>query len=588
MGFLDEAKLLRVNLTEGDVKEEKIPKKVIEKYIGGKGLGAYYLYKELPEGIDPLSSENKLIFMTGPVTGYVPSTSRYVVITKSPLTGGWLDSYSGGHFPAELRFTGYWGIIFEGQSNEWVALKIDEDEIELEAVPSLKGKDTYKVEEHFQSYKVASIGPAGENLVRFACITNDKGRQAGRGGVGAVMGSKRLKAIAVKADKDKALKEMPEELRKLREFHLKRLPKDEDVAWAKDHGTPVIVEWSNSAGVLPTRNFREGQFEGAKSIDIEAVSNIQQNRKACYLCPVACSRWVKVPDGLFKGVEAEGPEYETISIGGANTGVDNLGAIVAFNDACDRYGMDTISAGVVIGWAMECTEKGIYDFGIRFGDAKGLVDMVKKIAYRESVGDILAEGVKKAAEKVGGTGFAVHVKGMEIPGYDPRGSVGMALAYATADRGGDHLRAWPIAYEAFGDMDPFAIKGKAEIVVKEQNENSALWSLTSCDFVKYNTKYAVEMLNASGFNMTVDEYLIIGERIYNLTRLFNVREGFGIKEDSLPKRFTEPIQSGAAKGHSIKPEDFKKMLLEYYRLRGWDEEGRPLDETIERLRLKEL
>ena len=204
MGFLEEAKLLRVDLTNGEVSEEKIPEDVVRRYIGGKGLGAYYLFKELKPKIDPLSSENKLIFMVGPLTGYVPSTSRYAVITKSPLTGGWLDSYSGGHFPAELRFTGYWGIIFEGQSDKWVVLKIDHEDVALETAETLKGKDTYEVEDYFSGYKVASIGPAGENLVRFACITNDRGRQAGRGGAGAVMGSKKLKAVVVRADKEDA------------------------------------------------------------------------------------------------------------------------------------------------------------------------------------------------------------------------------------------------------------------------------------------------------------------------------------------------------------------------------------------------
>ncbi len=583
MGFPEEAKILRVNLSEGDIKEEKIPEDIVRSYIGGKGLGAYYIYNELEPKVDPLSPNNKLIFMVGPITGYIPSTSRYGVFTKSPLTGGWLDSYSGGHFPAELRFTGFWGIIFEGASDDWVTLKIDQGEAFLENADNLRGMDTYQVEDKFSGYKVASIGPAGENLVRYACITNDKGRQAGRGGAGAVMGSKKLKAVVVKADKEEALKKMPESLKKLREYHLKRLPKDEEVAWAKDHGTPVIVEWSDSAGVLPTRNFQEGRFEGSDRIDINAVTRIQVGRKACYLCPVACSRWVKVPEGIFKGVEVEGPEYETIAMAGSNTGVDDLGAIVAFNDVCDRYGLDTISTGVVIGWAMECTEKGIHDFGIRFGESEKLVEMARKIALREDEGDILAEGVRIASEKVGGEDLAVHVKGMEIPGYDPRGSFGMALAYATADRGGDHLRSWPIAYEAFGDMDPYTGKGKAEIVVREQNENSALWSLTSCDFVKYSAEFAVEMLNAVGYEMTVDDYMLIGERIYNLARLFNVREGFGRKDDSIPHKFTQPIKSGSAEGKYISPEEFQNMLDEYYRFRGWDSEGKPLPETLQRL-----
>jgi aldehyde:ferredoxin oxidoreductase len=582
--IIDNAKLIRVNLTNGEVSVEKISKELIEKLVGGKGLGAYYLYKEVPKGADALSAENKLIFMTGPVTGFVPGTSRYVVITKSPLTGGWLDSYSGGHFPAELRFTGYWGIIFEGKSEKWVTLKIDGEEVKLESAEGLKGKDAFEVEEHYKEYKVAAIGPAGENLVRYACITNDNGRQAGRGGAGAVMGSKRLKAIAVRAEKKI---EIPEKMKELRTYHTKRLKESEDHAWARDHGTPIIVDWSNEAGVLPTRNFSYGVFEHADKIGVDELDRITAKKLACYLCSVACRRVVKVPEGIFKGYEVE-PEYETIALGGSNTGVGRIDAIVAYNNECDRLGIDTISTGEVIAWAMECTEKGIYDFGIRFGDAEGLVEMVRKIAYREGVGDILAEGVMRASQKVGGESLAVHIKGMEIPGYDPRGSFGMALAYATADRGGDHLRSWPIAYEAFGDMDPFTTEGKAEIVIKEQNENSVLWSLTSCDFVKYSAEEAVEILNAAGFNLTVEEYLQIGERIYNMSRLFNVREGFTRVQDMIPKRFTEPLKGGPADGESIAVEEFEKMLSEYYRLRGWDENGVPSEEVLERLEVKEL
>jgi len=590
MGFLDEAKLLRVNLSEGEIKTEQIPRNLIEKLIGAKGLGAYYLYKEVPKGIDPLSPENKLIFMTGPLTGYIPSSSRYAVITKSPLTNAWLDSYSGGQFPAELRFTGYWGIIFEERADSWVTLKIDalEENIELEDATKLKGKDTWEVEDHYDGFKVASIGPAGENLVKFACITNDKGRQAGRGGTGAVMGSKKIKAVAVRVDKKEALSKMPEKLKKLRELQLKKLKERENLSWARDFGTPVIVDWSNEVGVLPTRNFSEGSFEAAEKINIEAVKEIEVKRKACYLCPIACSRWVKVTEGPFSGSEVEGPEYETIALGGSNTGVGDLGAIVKFNNLCDRLGLDTISTGEVIAWAMECTEKGIYDFGVKFGDAKGIIELTKKIAYREGVGDILAEGVMRGSQKVGGAELAVHIKGMEIPGYDPRGSIGMALAYATADRGGDHLRAWPIGYEAFGDLDPFTPEGKAEIVVKQQNENSVLWSLTSCDFVKYSAEDAVEMLNAVGFNLTVDEYLKIGEAINNLVRLFNVREGLNREADTIPPKFLEPIKSGAAKGKYITMEVFNKMLEDYYRLRGWDENGIPKPETLERLGLNDI
>ncbi|KXA92712.1 hypothetical protein AKJ66_03670 [candidate division MSBL1 archaeon SCGC-AAA259E22] len=588
-----EPKLLRVDLNSHDVVEEEIPEELIEKFIGGKGLAGYYLYKEVPPKADPLSSDNKLIYMTGPTTGYLPSTSRLAVVTKSPQYGGWLDTWGGGQFPAELRFTGYWGIIFEGKSEDWVSLKIDGSEASIET-GDFQGKKTSEIARQVDGYKVSCIGPAGENLVKFACIVNDpikelgRGGEMGREGAGAVMGSKRLKAIAVKNGKKNAQKEVPEELDQVKKSHVKRVTTDEDIAWARDDGTPAIVELSDEAGILPTKNFQKGQIEGAEKISMEAVREMEEQRNACYFCPIACSRYVKVKKGPYEGIETEGPEYETLAMAGSNTGVTDLGAIVAFNDICDKYGIDTMSAGAVIAWAMECTEKGIHDFGIEFGDGKALVEMAEKIALREGDGDILAEGVAGASEQVGGKNIAVCIKDIELPGYDGRGGIGQTLAYSTADRGADHNRSWPIEDEAYGDWDPLTLEGKAERVVSDQDECAAVWSLTTCDFALYSAEHVSEAMRAIGFDLSTEEVVTIGERIHNLARMFNVREGFDRDSDSVPERFTEPMKEGPIEGQAISPEDFEKLLSEYYSIRGWNEKGVPTQETLERLGIKGL
>ena len=594
-------KILRVNLSERLVKEEYIPKEVTEKYIGGKGFAAYYLYKELKSNIDPLSPENKLLFFVGPLTGLFPGYSRHVVASKSPLTGTFCDSYAGGWFGVELRKTGYMGIIIEGRANKLVYIRIEDENFSIEDAENLRGKTPYETDAFFKGYRVAAIGPAGEKLVKFACIMNDAAKPgrsgvAGRGGLGAVMGSKNLKAIVVSGKKDLfdfIPQKLEDKIKRLRKNFMEYLKKEVAPGIGVGGNLPT-VEMSATAKVLPVRNFREGFIEGYKEVTEDAFSKIRVRNNTCYLCPLACGVQVKIKTGLFKGLEIDRIEYETVALNGPNCKQLDKGTIAKICLLCNEYGMDTISVGNITAFLMECSEKGLVNYKLEYGDSEGQVKFVEMIGKREGIGDLFAEGVKKAAKKLGLENYAVEIKGLEIPGYDVRAPVGMALAYATSDRGGDHLRAWTITAEL---EELFTIKGKAKLVKNLQDRNSALWCLIGCDNIPANTPrdpmrfvdYSVNALNIIGWKETFgweidrERFLEIGERVYNLTRLFNVREGFSKRDDQLPERLKEPREDT---GWRIDQADFERMLEEYYRLRGWDEEGRPTKETLERLQIK--
>ena len=584
-------KILRVNLSKGTFKEEEVPEEVIDKYIGGKGLTAYYLYNELKPNVDPLGPENKLVIFIGPLTGIFPGFTRYVVASKSPLTNTFSDGYAGGSFGAELAKAGYMGIIVEGRADDLVYLKIDEDGVSIEDASKLKGKTTYEVCKLFANYSVATIGPAGENLVKFACIINDLGKRSrsgvvGRGGLGAVMGSKNLKAIVVRG-KLKREKLIPEYYKERVNELFRRV-----LNYLKEEVAPGIglggnlgaMSLSAQAKAIPVENFNKGYIEEWKKVSDEKISKFVVDRSSCYLCPLACGVHIKVNTGSFKG-EVERIEYETVALNGPNCKQLDLDAIARIGYLCNAYGVDSISTGSVVAFVMECSEKGLIDYNIKFGDAEGQFKLVEMIAKREGLGDLLAEGVKKASEQLDLEEYAVHVKGLEVPGYEPRGLPGMALAYATADRGGDHLRAWTIADEVEKN---YTFEELAKLVKFLQDRNAALWTLIGCDNIPANTTgdpmrfvdLSIEMLNSLGFEMDKNKFFEIGERIYNLTRLFNVREGFGRKDDSLPPRFRE---SRKDTGWKIKESDFNKMLGEYYQIRGWDSEGRPTNETLSRL-----
>ena len=584
--------LLRVNLTNRSIKKEKIPVEVLSKYIGGKGLAAYYCYKEIKPGIDALGPDNKLMFFVGPLTGVFNVYSRHVIAAKSPQTNTFSDSYAGGWFGAELAKAGWLGIILEGKAKSLCCLKIDGDAATLEDAAHLAGKSTYEVDEQFKDYRVATIGPAGEKLVAFAIVANDSTRRqragvAGRGGMGAVMGSKNLKAVLVRAqggpDEFLPAGQRPKVAEFRREFveYLKK----EVVPGMGLGGNLPAMQLTADAKITPVANFRRGYDEEYKKLSESAFKEITTGKKTCYLCPVACGVSTKAALGPFAGTELERIEYETVALNGPNCLQYDIGTVVKIGRLCNEYGIDTISFGAITAFVMEACEKGLIDYQLAWGDGAGQVRLLEAIARREGLGDLLAEGLGPAARKLGLEAFAVHVKGLEIPGYDVRGPVGMALAYVTADRGGDHLRAWTVVAEA---SSPHTLEGKAKLTKDLQDRNAALWTLIGCDNIPANTtgdparftEFSVRGLNILGLDMTGEQLLTTGERIYNLTRQFNVREGFSRKEDCLPPRLTEKREDT---GWRIASEDFERLLDEYYGLRGWDKEGRPTKATLQRL-----
>jgi aldehyde:ferredoxin oxidoreductase len=584
--------LLRVNLSSGSIKKERIPGEVLSQYIGGKGLAAYYCYKEIKPGIDPLSPENKLMFFVGPLTGVLNVYSRHLIAAKSPQTGTFSDSYAGGWFGAELAKAGWLGIILEGRASSLSLLRIEGEKAALEEAGHLAGKSTYQVDAEYKDYRVATIGPAGEKLVRFAIVANDCTRRqragvAGRGGMGAVMGSKNLKAVLVKAVGG-ADSFIPEEQRagvnELRREFVEYLKKEVVPGMGLGGNLPAM-QVTADAKITPVANFRRGFDERYKMVDESAFREITVGKKTCYLCPVACGVTTQAKAGPYAGTELERIEYETVALNGPNCLQYDIGTVVKLGQLCNEVGIDTIAFGAITAFVMELSEKGLIDYKLDWGDGAGQVRLLGEIARREGLGDLLAEGLAPAARKLGQERYAVEVKGLEIPGYDVRGPVGMALAYATADRGGDHLRAWTVVAEASA---PHTLEGKARLVKDLQDRNAGLWTLIGCDNIPANTTgdpakfvdFSVRGLKLLGLEASVEKLLEGGERIYNLTRQFNVREGFSRKEDCLPERLTERREDT---GWSIAPEDFERLLNEYYALRGWDRQGRPTRETLARL-----
>ena len=569
--------VLRVNLSTGKAEIENLNQNWTQNYLGGKGLTIKYLYEELAPGIHPLSEDNKLILMTGPLTGtIVPNTGKLAVGAKSPATGAILDCSIGCHFAPQLKYAGYDALIVEGKANMPVILYIKDNKVELHSAENLWGKGAHETE-HIISESlgndvvIMAIGQAGENLLPIACISSELYRQAGRGGIGAVMGSKNLKAIAVKGTGGISAPNARKTTAILNKI-MKENTLGVENKWVYSDGTPAVVEMSHIVGILPTRNFQDGSFEGREIIDSEAIKGVLKAKKACFACPLACGNYVE------KGKSrVEGPEYETIALCGSNCGIDDLEALIEFNRLCDDYCLDTISTGGTIAFAMELTEKGVHDFGIRFGDTEKFVEMPGLIAKREGIGVDLADGVAAMAKKYGGEDYAMHVKKLEIPGYDPRGCVGKGLACGTADRGACHIRDWSQEEEAFGEIDPFIHKGKAKMVKDMQEENAVKFSAIFCDFWgSLSTERMAEILNLFlNRKVSAGELIKIGERICNLARLFNEREGFTRKDDYLPKRiYNDKLLSGRTEGRLMPFEDYEIMLSEYYKLRGWDENGK--------------
>ncbi len=585
-------KALEVDLTSKTIKEFDIGEDILKDYIGGRGLEARFIYDRLKPHIDPLSPDNLLIFSTGPLTGTTaPTPGRSSMTTKSPLTNTIFNSNLGGTWGYYLKSTGYDMIIISGKSDSPVYLEIIDDKVNIVDAKNLWGKTVEESTDYIYSKYGKTIGnlligPAGENLVKFAAIMNDKTRAFGRGGVGAVMGSKNLKAIVARGrhkiqvyDKEKLKGVVYEgnKLIKASPITSKALPK---------FGTAVLVNVMNEFGMLPTRNFREGQFENADDISGEAIAHKYLIRKVgCWGCIIQCGRKTKVGDR-----EGEGPEYESVWSLGANLGISDLEKIIMANYYANDLGMDTITLGGTLAAAMELTDKGIKDTGITFGDVDKLLQYVEDIAYRRGIGDELAEGVYEFAKRYNAEEYAMHVKGSTFSAYDPRGAQGMGLGYATSPRGACHLKAgYSVGQEVLGApkrIDRFSATGKGSIVARAQNVAAYLDSLTVCQFASFAiTEFLwARMLSAiTGIEIEGEDLVKIGERIFNLERLFNLREGFDRRHDTLPKRLLEePFSSGPSKGRVV---ELDKMLDEYYEYRGWDEKGIPYDWKLEELGL---
>ncbi|MEW6243143.1 MAG: aldehyde ferredoxin oxidoreductase family protein [Bacillota bacterium] len=585
MGYA--GKVLFIDLTSGTSRTEELNREWARLYFGGKGLGVKYFASLTGPGIDALSPDNKVVLMTGPLAGTIaPCSGRLSVTTKSPASGTILECGVGGTVGPEIKFAGYDGIVIEGRSDAPVYAVIDDDKVTLHPAGDLWGRgchDTELVlkERLGEEFRIVSIGQAGENLVPMACLTSELYRQAGRGGIGAVFGSKHLKALCVRGTKPVRVPNIAEFMKVVGELMREDCLTDTNL-WARTDGTPLLVEASNSAGILPTRNFQDGVFEGFKAINSESVRNVRQRKNACFACTLACGNYVRAGEAVV-----EGPEYETLALAGSNCGISDLEAVIRFNAACDDLGLDTISAGNVVAFAMELTEKGIHDFGMRFGEIRPYLEAPALIANREGIGADLALGVRHVAGKYGGREFAMEVKGLEIPGYEPRGAWGMGLAYATSDRGACHMRAWPVADEAYGNIDPFTIEGKAALVIGGQHYNAIKFSMILCDFWAISLENMARVASvATGRHVTAWELERAGERIYNTTRLFNVRAGFRRAADTLPDRiFKEALKTGRAAGRIYPKGEFDRMLSEYYALRGWDEEGVPTPAKLEELEI---
>ncbi len=591
--------VLKVDLSTGKIEKERPSEEVLRNYIGGRGLGSYYLWKEMDPKVDPFSPENLLIFATGPLTGTpAPTGGRYMVLCKSPLTGLIACSNSGGDFGAELKAAGYDMIVFKGEAKEPVYLYIKDDQVELRSAKELWGLDTHDTTDRLLEEvgdpraKVACIGPAGENKVRVACVINDKHRAAGRSGVGAVMGAKRLKAIVVRGTKRA---EAPDKevfmnfIRAKMEILEKNPVTGEGLPKL---GTKVLDSIINENGLYPTRNFQTGVFEYTHEVSGEALveKGYLKKNMGCYACPIKCGRVTELPT-KSKG---EGPEYESGWSYGACCGVKDLIAVTEANFLCNRMGLDTISAGVTIACAMELYERGIIpksDLGpgpeLKFGSSEAILYYTEAMAYRRGIGDKLAEGALRLASSYGHPEFAMTVKGQELPAYDPRGAQGHGLAYATSNRGGCHVRAYLISPEILGipeKLDPQETKGKAQWVKLFQDLTAVIDSSGLCLFTSFALgaeDYRDLLSSATGFDYSVEELLKCGERIWNLERVFNLEAGLDPSQDTLPKRLLEePMPEGPNKGAVVK---LSEMLPEYYKVRGWDDTGRPTQEKLKEL-----
>jgi aldehyde:ferredoxin oxidoreductase len=603
-------KILRVNLDKETTSTETMEETFYRRHFGGRGLISYILLNELEPKIDPLGPKNKLVFACGPVTGApVSGSGRNSVGAKSPLTGAYGEAEAGGFWGAELKQAGFDAIIVEGKASSPVYLWIDDQKVELRDASRLWGLEIRKSQERIQTeldnkkVKLAQIGPGGERLVRYACVINDMNHAAGRCGMGAVMGSKNLKAVAVKGS-TKVPVSKPKRLGNLAKWMAQNV---QNLAYSlHTFGTGDGMDAMEATGNLPVRNFRDGDFPEVDQIDARtAKEQVVVGMGTCFACAIACKKEVKVEGSWSVDPEYGGPEYETLASLGSNCGVSDIKAVCKANELCQRYSIDTISTGVTISFAMECFEQGILttdDTGgmdLSFGNAESMVKMVELIGEKHGLGALLAEGTKRAAEKIGkgAEEFAVNVKGQEVPMHDPRLKRGEALGYAVSPTGADHVHnihdtflypQLPKRYHSLGILEPVPVEDfgpKKVRLYKYVGDWRTLNNfLVMCLFPPWSVNQKTEIVRSvTGWNTTAFELMKVVERGNTLARIFNLREGFTEKDDWLPPRFFKPKTSGALNKTSVNPQDLQKAKLLYYDMMGWTEQGVPKQSKLDEL-----
>ena len=603
-------KLLRINLTERSSRVEDIDPSTLLKFVGGAALGAKILYDEVPSGTDPLGEGNKLVYTAGPITGTdAPCASRLNLTSKSPLTGAIANSLTGGYFPVEMKWTGHDALVIEGQASEPVFILIKDDSVEIKSARKYWGLHTQDTQTYMKedlnehNIRISCIGPAGENLSRMACIINES-RAAGRKGLGAVMGSKNLKAVAVRGTR-KVPVANPEKFKAAIKEVLGYF-KASELAYPvfSKTGTSLAVDAASELGFFPARNWRDTGVENyAPLLGSEVYARYRQTRNACYRCPIACSQVRMASKGAYAGISTEGPEFETIYSLGSMVGIKDPAFVIAADRLCDELGLDTISVGATAAMAMELYENGLFTdtdgLDMRFGNQAAVLAFLRMVAYKEGFAKIFSDGTRQAARVIGqgAEQYAMEVKGLEMPAYDVRGLKAHGVNFATSYTGADHNRGYAFQ-EVFGIPVPHAverldIKGKGALAKWNQDFTGTYDVATMCEFpaqlalAPVAQKVTADLLSgATGWDFSEQDVWQLGERLNNICRMFNVREGFSRKDDRLPKRVREePIKDGLSKGEVISQKDLDFMLDEYYEARGWDRNGIPTPEKLQELSL---
>ena len=600
-------RLLLVDLGKGKVRVDETPEGYARAFLGGSGLACRMLVDMVGPDTDPLSPDNVLIFMAGPLTGTkAPCCGRYTICSKSPLTGIWGESNAGGYFGPRMKFSGFDGLVIVGRSEEPVYLYVHDGEAELRLAKDLWGLTTFEAQEALrrelgEDVSVACIGPAGEKLVRFACVLNDGGRAAGRCGMGAVMGSKRLKAVAVSGRGEVPVAD-PEGLEEAASRAREAIEESMLTGIFREFGTAGYVDYAQELGDMPNRYFSQGLFEEADRISgMTMAETIQVGRRACYGCPIGCIRVIEVREGRYATPRTDGPGYEALAAFGSNLLVDDLEAISHLNYLCNALGLDVISCGVVLGFAYRLFEEGVIgpdDTGglrLEWGDPGPAVELVKATAERRGLGAVMAEGARHMGRFYGREDEVAHVKGLEVPFHDPRAFFGMAVCYATSPRGACHLQGdmymvdMGVEFPALGitSGDRFGLSGRAGIVAKIQDLRAIYNALVMCQFANLDGPIIRDLLaSATGWDIGLGELALMGERIFNLKRIFDLKMGIGPQDDRLPAILLRPLPDGGAAG---KAPDLEALMAEYYAVRGWDPEtGWPKPEKLAQLGLEGL